>query len=85
MFINLTSKYLTLTSYSKTIYSPNKPQSLPQIKKTLIKQFLNSQNKPYLPAALALPALRRNTSPTYLIPLPLYGSGLRNIRILATT
>ena len=32
-----------------------------------------------------LPALRRNTSPVNLIPLPLYGYGLRKLRILAAT
>src|SRR5690554_989274 len=37
----------------------------------------------YLPAVL--PDLRRSCSPTNLIPLPLYGSGLRNERILAHT
>src|SRR5204862_4625885 len=35
----------------------------------------------YLPAVL--PALRRIVSSTYLMPLPLYGSGGRKLRILA--
>ena len=37
----------------------------------------------YLPADL--PAFLLNTSPTNLTPLPLYGSGLRKLRILAQT
>src|SRR6478735_8173294 len=31
------------------------------------------------------PTLRRTTSPAYRTPLPLYGSGLRNLRMLAAT
>src|SRR5207244_4734152 len=38
-----------------------------------------------LPALPDLPALRRRRSPRYRTPLPLYGSGLRNDRILAAT
>src|SRR5699024_2577368 len=33
----------------------------------------------------AFPALRRMCSPAYLMPLPLYGSGLRSLRIVAAT
>src|SRR5439155_12288066 len=36
----------------------------------------------YLPV---FPALRRMTSPWYRTPLPLYGSGLRSLRMLAAT
>src|SRR5262249_4053351 len=40
----------------------------------------------FLPPTLpALPALRRITSSAYLMPLPLYGSGLRMERIVAAT
>src|SRR5207302_5082952 len=37
----------------------------------------------FAPAPAFLPTLRRTTSSAYLIPLPLYGSGLRNIRSVA--
>src|SRR5258708_22183938 len=37
------------------------------------------------PALPDLPALRRRFSPRYSTPLPLYGSGLRKLRILAAT
>ncbi len=35
--------------------------------------------------AADLPALRRKISPVNLIPFPLYGSGLRKLRIFAAT
>ena len=38
---------------------------------------------PLPPLPPALPCLRRTTSPLYRIPLPLYGSGLRSLRISA--
>ena len=43
---------------------------------------LDCQRHGYLPA---FPALRRMTSPWYRTPLPLYGSGLRSLRMLAAT
>ncbi len=46
-------------------------------------QCHNFQDFTYLLADL--PALRRSCSPTNLIPLPLYGSGLRSERIFAAT
>ena len=33
----------------------------------------------------AFPTLRRTTSPEYRMPLPLYGSGLRSLRMFAAT
>src|SRR5207342_2619785 len=51
-------------------------------RRTRARAELGCERSHYLPA---FPALRRTTSPSYRTPLPLYGSGLRSLRMFAAT
>src|SRR5262245_59040894 len=51
----------------------------------LVRYTVRMSRLSYFAACAVLPALRRTFSPWYRMPLPLYGSGGRTLRISAAT